>query len=259
MVDFCHNYDGVDFTTSAVILGPVNPVWDGGDFCQPLLNLFADRKQSVIVLDTIHFIGKGDFAAEGEAGQIKNIASFIRNNMPKIDLVAGYALGGTLAMKLARYLPETKRILCMSGPGFIDKQIRKKLQCFIDLLADGDLAGCLTSLSKFVAPRGDPPNIKHLDQISRQDSAEGCRRMIEGFKFLLSLDARSDLENFMGKVMCMIGEHSQLATTDNLAVPILFSDSSRKVVQVPEAGMRILRDNEEYTLTSISEWLENDK
>lgn len=249
-------YGDADCTSHVLVLGAVNPVWHGGDFCRPLLDFFVRRKQRVFVLDTIPFIGEGNFADEGEVC-IRNLARFIQDNLPKIDLIAGYALGGTVSLKLARHLPEATKILCLSGPGFIDDALRGKLQALLDLLVKDDLEGCLASLSAFVAPRGKAPGIQHLDRIAQHDVQLGCRRMLKGFRFLLNLDARPGLEDYPGKIMCMLGEHSQLATTANLAIQPAFSDSSRRLALVPDAGMRILLDNEKFTLSTIDEWLEN--
>jgi pimeloyl-ACP methyl ester carboxylesterase len=249
-------YGDADWNSHVLVLGPVNPVWHGGDFCRPLLDFFSCRKQRVFVLDTISFIEEGNFADEGEAC-IQNLARFIQNNLPKIDLIAGYALGGTVALKLARHLPETAKILCLSGPGFIDEALRGKLQTLLDLLVKEDLEGCLASLSALVAPLGKAPGIRHLDRIAQHDVPLGCRRVLAGFGLLLSLDARPGLEDYRGKVMCMLGEHSQLATTANLAIRPTSADSHRRLALVPDAGMRILLDNEEFTLSTINEWLED--
>lgn len=257
MKECCYVYGDADWTSNVLVLGAVNPFWDGGDFCRPLLDFFAHRKQRVYVLDTIPFIGEW-YGDEGE-GCIWKVARFIRNNLPRLDVIAGYALGGTVALKLARHLPESRKILCLSGPGYIDEPLRSKLETLIDLLVKEDLEGCLASLSVFVAPRGKAPGIQHLDRVAQHDVQLGCRRMLKGFGFLLNLDARSSLGSYPGKIMCMLGEHSQLATTANLAIRPASSDSSRKLALVPDAGMRILMDNEKFTMSAIDEWLENDE
>lgn len=252
----CYVYGDDDWTSNVLVLGPINPVWHGGDFCQPLLDFFTRRKQRVYVLDTISFIGEW-FGDEGESC-IRNVARFIRDNLPQLELIAGYALGGTVALKLAGHFPESRKILSLSGPGYIDETLRDKLQTLVDLLLKDDFEGCLANLSAFVAPRGKAPSIQHLDCIAQHDVSVGCRRMLKGFGLLSNLDARPDLEHYRGKVMCMLGEHSQLATTANLAIrPASSSDSSRRLALVPDAGMRILLDNEESTLSIIHEWLEN--
>jgi pimeloyl-ACP methyl ester carboxylesterase len=254
MHECCHVYGDADWPGRVLILGPVNPVWHGGDFCAPLLDFFASRKERVFVLDTIPFIGDGDAEAS-----IRKLAKFIKRHLPHIEVIAGYALGGTVALKLARHVPERTKILCLSGPGFIDESLRGKLQALLDHLGEADLEGCLSTLSAMVAPRGKVPGAQHRDRISERDAQLGCRRMRKGFGFLLNLDARLGLDDYPSSIMCMLGEHSQLATTDNLAIRVTPSDASRKLALVPDAGMRILLDNQAYTLSTIDEWLENGK
>jgi|GEM_PF-1018076 len=250
----CHVYGDADWPGCVLILGPVNPLWHGGDFCRPLLNFFAARRERVFVLDTIAFIVDG--RADATIGKL---AQFIERHLPHVELIAGYALGGTVALKLTRHVPDSTKILCLSGLGFIDEALRSKLQALLDRLGDADLEGCLSHLSAMVAPRGTVPGAQHRDRISQPDARLACLRMHKGFGLLLSLDARVGLADYPSGIMCMLGEHSQLASTDNLAISPGPFDASRKLALVPGAGMRILLDNEAFTLSTIDVWLENGK
>lgn len=252
----CDVYGDASWTSNVLVLGPVNPVWQGGDFCQPLLELLAARRQRAIVLDAIAFIGDG---RDGAEACVDRLLSFIGSRLPPIDMIAGYALGGTLALKLAPQLPDCARVLCLSGPGHIDPPLRGKLQALIDLLGKGDLDGCLAALSAMVAPAGQAPGAGHRDRIARDEALAGCGRMIKGFSTLLELDARPGLAGYRGQVLCMLGQHSQLASIDNLAIAPAAAGSRQRVALVPGAGMRILVDNPEFSVSTINEWLENDK
>lgn len=252
----CHVYGDPEAASHVLILGPVNPAWHGADFCEPLVDLFLRRGQQVFVLDTIAFVGDG-VASDAGAAAIGELADYIQSELPPLDVIAGYALGGTMALKLARYLPDTPRILCLSGPGRIDDDIRGRLQALVDLLERGDLAGCLAALSASVAPRGVAPGVRHVDSIPEREAQEGCRRMLAGFRFLLRLDARGGWDGFPGRVLCMLGEQSQLATAANLAFQPGPAGHRHEVVQVPRSGMRILLDNPVFTLSTINEWLQN--
>lgn len=251
----CHVYGDPQAGSHALVLGPVNPAWHGGDFCRPLVDLLVHRRQQVFVLDTIAFIGDGQCTDAG-ASALARLAAYIEHELPHLDVIAGYALGGTVALKLARHLTATPRLLSLSGPGFIDPAIRSKLEALVALLEQGDLAGCLAALSASVAPLGSTPGAQHLDAIPAHAIESGCRRMLAGFRFLLRLDARGGWDGYSGNVMCMIGALSQLATTANLALP-LAGAPGRRVVQVPDAGMRILLDNAAFTLSTINDWLRN--
>lgn len=238
-------------TGDVLLLGPVSPLWHGADFCRPLLGLFAARRQRVHVLDPVAFLEDGEQDAEAVLGRL---ADHIGRHLPPLQLIGGYALGGTLALALAHRLPQTPRVLCLSGPGFVDTPLRAALETLLEPLRRNDLAQCLSLLAAQVAPRGSAPKATHTDAFADGHALVSCARMRRGFELLLRLDARTQLHRYPGRVLCLLGEHSQLATIDNLAIDPA-ADTRRQVCVVPASGMRILRDNETFTLTSLHEWL----
>lgn len=249
--DACQVYGDSGQKGQVLLLGPVSPLWNGADFCRPLLEFFARRGQRVYALDPIAFIGDEGIDPEAVLAQT---ADYIRRFLPPMDLIGGYALGGTMALKLAHLLPETPRVLCLSGPGYIDTPLRAGLQTLLDALYQDDLGRCLSILSTLVAPRGSKPNATHTDRFAAERARESCRRMRKGFELLMRLDARTHLHAYPGRALCLLGENSQLATNENLAFEPS-SDGLRQVRLVPASGMRIMLDNEMFTLSSIHDWL----
>jgi pimeloyl-ACP methyl ester carboxylesterase len=253
--EWCSVYGDIVGRGNVVILGPVNPVWHGSDFCRPLLELLLSRRKTVFVVDSLHLLSEERDAAAIDSS-LRNLADFIRNQLPHPELIAGYALGGSLAMRLTEYLPEVPRVLSLSGPGFIDPPLRRHLSALLQHLDAGDLQACLHLLARLVAPAGSIPEAAHQDSISAQHLQQGLSRMRKGFRFLLELDARPALKAFAGRVLCMLGQLSQLATMENLATQ--GASDARQVTQVPRAGMRVMLDNREFTLSNLSEWMEKD-
>jgi hypothetical protein len=175
---------------SAVILGPVAPVWRGGDFCEPLVNLLVQDGYVVYVIDSV-------FPLEGGAGNGESLLDryvrLIQSVAGRVDLLSGYALGGTLALMLAKEVPGVQRALSLSGPGFPEAELHASLTRLVELLGKQDLATALQLLSQFVAPAGTVPDASHLDTFSDSDVQLGCTRMKLGFELLLTLDARPAL------------------------------------------------------------------
>lgn len=249
----CDVYGDPDCKRQVLLLGPVSPLWNGADFCRPLLDFFVHRGRRVYVLDPIAFIGDDDGAGSVDES-LGQMADYIQRFLPPMDLIGGYALGGTVALKLAHHLPKTPRVLCLSGPGFIDEPLRDGLGALLEALHQDDLGGCLSTLATLVAPRGSQPKAAHLDRFAADGARQSCRRMRKGFEFLVRLDARTHLHAYPGRVLSLLGELSQLATTANLAFEPT-NDSRRQCRLVPASGMRIMSDNEMFTLSSIHDWL----
>jgi pimeloyl-ACP methyl ester carboxylesterase len=234
----------------AVILGPVAPVWGGADFCRPLADHLAGRGYVVYVFDSIP-----PLEADGEP--LDRYLSMIESVAGKVDLLCGYALGGTLAMVLAARMPGLGRVLNLSGPGFPEPRLRALLESVMAPLEGADVPAALRRLSELVAPEGTTPDARHTDQSESIDAQAASLRMMRGFAFLLTLDARPALAAFEGRVLSLVGSCSRLARTDNQAYA-LGLDPARILREIDAAGMRILHDAPQQTLLIIDEWINDE-
>ncbi len=246
---------GDDNLEPILILGPVTPAWSGGEFCMGLIAALTEQGYCVYVLDSVHYLGDLPLQRSSEE-IIDSLAGVISEQFPNIQCIMGYALGGTLACKLAHRLEHVTHVVSLSGPGFIDAPLCQALSDLNVPLRQGDLASALFALAKSVAPKGSIPSQGHIDAIPDDDQHLACTRMLNGFEFLLQLDAREDLAKFKGNALCVVGELSQLATRDNQALQS--GNSLHTLVVVPNAGMRVLCDNIEYTISEISSWLKDE-
>jgi pimeloyl-ACP methyl ester carboxylesterase len=243
-----------DRSQRAVIFGPVTPTWDRGDFCEPLTELLIDRGYGVAIVDTpALFEGDGDRALS--AAWLDAVAGRLAEFTSEPCLLAGYALGGTLALKFARHFQNVERVLCLSGPGFVDTELQRHLARLIDALKARNLAEALHCLASLVAPAGSAPESRHRDALGAESGAEIeaiCRRMLRGFQLLAKLDSREEAAAYDGEVLCMVGELSQLATAGNQAI---VPGRRRRLCVVPGAGMRLLKDNPRFTLDAIGSFI----
>ncbi len=244
-----------DRSRRALIFGPVTPTWDGGDFCAPLTELLLDRGYGVVIVDTPALFAGGDDRAVSPAW-LDSVARRLSELASERCLLAGYALGGSLSVKFSRYFPSAERVLCLSGPGFVDASLQRHLACLIEPLRRRNLAEALRCLATLVAPAGSLPEARHRDAVGLEKQAEielACRRMLRGFELLAELDAREEAARFDGDLLCMVGELSQLATIENQAtVP---GRRQHRRLAVPGAGMRLLKDNPKFALDAIGSWL----
>jgi pimeloyl-ACP methyl ester carboxylesterase len=234
----------------AVILGPVAPVWGGADFCRPLADHLAGCGYVVYVFDSIPPL-------EGDGDPLDRYLALIEGVAGRVDLLCGYALGGTLAMVLAARMPGLRRVLNLSGPGFGEPRLRTSLESVMALIEGSDIPAALRRLSELVAPEGTTPDARHLDQSATLDPQLASLRMMLGFEFLLTLDARPALAAFEGRVLSLVGARSRLARIDNQAYA-QGSDRTRILREIDAAGMRILHDEPQQTLTIIEEWINDE-
>lgn len=238
----------------AVVLGPVSPAFDDGAFCDVLSDALVERGFGVVVVDTPSLVGSLA-CKRGAAGVVEGLAQQLPVPTSDIAMLAGYALGGTLAVKLCGYLPEVPRVLSLSGPGFTDVPLRRGITPLMHALQAGLLEKSLELLAESVAPLGHAPSAQHRDTL-RLDSEQAqlaMQRMLAGFGLLLELDARADAERYTGKILAIVGERSQLATVANQAFA---PGPHRRIVSVPGAGMRVLRDAPDFTIRAVEDWLD---
>jgi pimeloyl-ACP methyl ester carboxylesterase len=243
---------------SVVIFGPVAPVWQGADFCMPLVELLLHKGYCVRVVDSVFPLMANAHHTVDQT--LKFYADYV-DAISQPKLLAGYALGGTLAMILGARCPGTARILSLSGPGYMDEILHQRLNRLNEDLAENRLEPALNLLAQFVAPLGHPPGRQHSDlsadrKLLPAQISSGCTRMKRGFELLMQLDARAPIEQFEGKVLAIVGAQSQLVNLANSAVRSGLQNHSRSIVEIADSGMRVLLDNPRATLAAITDWLD---
>ncbi|AOM40389.1 alpha/beta hydrolase [Xenorhabdus hominickii] len=245
-----HNNAG-HFSPEAVILSPVMPLWDHGDFCAPLVLLLEKLGYRVSIIDTLSLINHVSPDLIDPDCFINAIEYELTQHFSKPYLLIGFAMAGTLVQLLASRLKMLTGVISVSGPGYADILLRDKLGQLIMLLKKNQLDESISLLHDFVIPEGGiPPSIISAIPNHLKDSAE--KRLIIGFSLLLQFDARTVLCNYKGKFLSIVGECSQLATVHNQVVS---SNLMHNLVVVEGAGMRPWNDQPELINDAINNWL----
>ncbi|WP_118987871.1 alpha/beta hydrolase [Photorhabdus sp. CRCIA-P01] len=241
-----HNNRVGCFSLEAVILAPVMPLWDHGDFCTPLRILLQKVGYQVSIIDTLSLINSSD-----PDYAINIIESELNQRFSQPYLLIGFAMSGTLVQLLASRLKNLTGVISVSGPGYADSLLTNRLEQLIALLNRNQLDEAISVLHDFVIPEGGTPLPKmtavpdHLRNSARE-------RMIVGFSLLLQLDARTILCNYKGKFLSIVGECSQLATECNQVVS---TNPTHCFVVVDGAGMRPWEDKPSFINNVINDWL----
>ncbi|WP_237387886.1 hypothetical protein [Xenorhabdus sp. Sc-CR9] len=230
----------------AVILAPVMPLWDHGDFCTPLFSLLQKMGYQVSIIDTLALIN----SIEPEHA-INTIESELNRRFTQPYLLVGFAMSGTLVQLLAPRLKKLMGVISISGPGYTDSLLANKLKQLIDLLNKNQLDEAISLLYDFVVPEDGMPHAQ-IPSIPDHLRSTARKRMLTGFSLLLQLDARTTLCKYKGKFLSIIGGCSQLATVSNQVVR---THPTHCFIIVEGAGMRLWEDNPVFTNNIINNWL----
>ncbi len=230
-----------------VILSPVMPVWDDGQFCAPLVELLMRKGLKVSVIDTLSLIHTTD---PEEAVDLVHQALMQRVQAP--FLLVGFAMAGTLVQLLSHKMQCLTGVMSVSAPGYADPQLKARLGQLISLLDSGEVEKALDELHQFVVPTGQlaQPIEIELTGAVRQHAID---RMSRGFRLLLNCDARKAMAQYHGKYLGIVGEKSQLATWHNQTHS---TGSGHRYAHIPEAGMRPWNDNPAAISILVNEWID---
>lgn len=220
----------------AVVMSPVMPSWDEGQFFQPLIAPLVNAGYRVIVFDTLSLLADENETLDAFARRWQAVLS----PLGPIDLLAGSALGGALVQALLGLAigPSISKVLLLSSPALADGILDGRLGRMADLALLGDLEQALRLLDQWVQPatRIRPSGPIDIDPAS---AALQARRLHLGFRLLNRLDVRGASHGFAGTLLSVYGEQSQLVRGINVHV----SEQARhQRLSIPDGGMRPLLD-----------------
>ncbi|WP_248747699.1 alpha/beta fold hydrolase [Pseudomonas sp. MWU12-2037] len=221
-----------------VVLSPVMPAWDEGQFFAPLTRALVAKGYRVLIFDTLSLLS--DDADEDLAHFTRRWAAVLEPLGP-IALLAGSALGGALVQGLLATAvgEQTAKALLISSPTRADTILDRRLGAMAELAGAGDVDKALLLLEQWVLPARRPPIARPPVQGSPDDKQAG-RRLDRGFRLLSKLNLESQVSAWPGRLLSLFGEDSQLVRAANVS----FSPTARHLaVSVPGAGMRPLQDD----------------
>ncbi|EHQ9198459.1 hypothetical protein KF477_004687 [Salmonella enterica subsp. diarizonae serovar 50:k:z:[z50],[z57],[z68] [z86]] len=193
----------------AVILAPVMPVWDEGQFCAPLVMLLVAKGYHVTVIDTLTLIQDASPERAVEA-----LCQALNARFQSPYLLVGFAMAGTLVQLLAPHLHGLSGVMSVSAPGFADEQLNRRLGELVSLLEKGEVEHAVDVLHQFVVPEGQAAQEGRFT-LPDAAKASAIQRMLTGFALLLNMDARAAIARYNGKYLAIVGDKSQLASWEN--------------------------------------------
>ena len=234
-----------DGNKNAIILSHISHEWDQGAFCKSLANELINNDYTVTILDTLSLVNSKRFSCD-----IARIAQFINDYVGVPDLACGFAFGGTIIqLMVGDYLSICQKILTISTPSYADDRLKSQLLLIIEQLRKANLPSALALLHRIIGH-------EHIEIPSIETGKEfaATQRMLIGYERILRCDTRNLLNNYNGYCLALVGEHSSLATVNNVYVPESKSATQQRIL-VPKANMRVLVDNPEFSFHVIRQWL----
>lgn len=159
----------------------------------------------------------------------------LQEQIPHYDAFFGFSFGGVILQQcFALFANINKPIVLFSTPSFTDDSLTKKLSEVISLCKINQLEKALHTLYQYVYY----PNEMPLQSTHTLNHLTAAKRVIYGLTRVLETNSTSTLNTNTTNHLHLIGELSHLVNKDNVIKP-----KTGNLVEVPGAGMRMLRDN----------------
>lgn len=174
----------------------------------------------------------------------------LQEHIPHYDAFFGFSFGGViLQQSFSLFANINKPIVLFSTPSFADDSLAKKLSEVISLCKTDQLEKALYTLYQYVYY----PNEIPLQSTQTLNQLTAAKRVIYGLTRVLETDSTSTLNTNAINHLHLIGELSHLVNKDNVIKP-----KTGNLVEVPEAGMRMLRDNPIFCQKALLRALNNE-
>lgn len=172
------------------------------------------------------------------------------NQLPLYDAFIGFSFGGVILQQCFSLFTHIKKpIILFSTPTFAHRQLTNSLQQVVSLCENLQIETAMEYLYQLVYYPHEPPKQSHR----LPNKAAAAKRVIYGLNRVLTTDSRAVLNQNQVNYVHLIGEQSRLVNKDNVIVP-----PSGTLLNVPNAGMRVLRDNPVYCQKVIWEALNHE-
>jgi hypothetical protein len=173
------------------------------------------------------------------AGEIfyQDCRTWLEERMMDYHAFFGFSFGGVILQQCFSLFERVQKpIILFSVPSFADAALQEKLSKVITLCEEKRVNEALVSLYEYVFyPRSSQTSFI-ID-----NPEEAAKRMVFGLQQVLATDARPLLHETNVSYLHLIGEQSALVNGENVRM-----GKAGRLIQVPQAGMRVLQDNLDY-------------
>lgn len=167
----------------------------------------------------------------------------------QFDCLVGFSLGGVIIQQsfpILAKLSKSPKIMIFSTPSFVNKNLKVRLEEVINLAQQNKLQEAHKTKMKYVLA----PHQKAIESTPFTNPKLAKRRLISGLKRILSTSSHGQVTSPDSPThVHFIGNNSILVNRDNVCV-----SPNGKLLNVPNAGMRVLEDNSKFCKEEIREY-----
>lgn len=167
---------------------------------------------------------------------------FFKSNKQYYGFI-GFSFGAML-LHIFAHLCEDKPTVLIAPPIVMTKDLEYKLKTTLELCQHSGIKSCMDYLMQYVSKDSDDES--YSDYLSCETG-----RMVFGLNYVISFINHKDIAQ-TSPVLQMVGEDSNLVKRENL-----FITKSSTVKIIPNAGMRVLSENPEYSQNILKKWLKS--
>lgn len=223
----------------AIAISPIQGDWPKlEDICKSLD--FLSEYYQINYIDSLQWLGQ----AKTINSYVQLFKTDIQDLIKQADLVLGFSFGGSLLQYLLPNLSNTKaKIILLSSPTVIDQELNQKISRIRELLLADKINEAVNYLNSFIFKDYKNSNKNILNQ-------QAINRLLEGFRLILEVDARSSIESSVKPHLHLCGDESLLVNINHIKI-----NKTSSIISIPNAKMRVLQDNPQYCETIIKNYL----
>ncbi len=178
---------------------------------------------------------------------IQNWKNKIQSLLHQYDAFFGFSLGGIILQQcFDLFEKKDKPLILFSVPSFSDELLTERLNQVVELIKHNQLAEAIAMKNKFVFHPYKFAN----PVVMPIYSVKAALRLSYGLELVLQIDSREKLKKTSTQFLHLIGKESQLVNLQNIFMPLI-----SHLIEVPNAGMRVLKDNLSYCMHPILNFL----
>lgn len=227
-----------------LIFAPILPQWNPSTDIEKTFHHYT-QDYSIEHIDTLSVTMGSKSISEA----LLKFKDYFVQHCANADVLIGFAFGGTLLQHIADIIPRHCKLVLISAPTYADNNLVKKLESVLSLLSNNQLLEAINLVELLVQPRGQVTHTGLTNIECILNVANAKERLLHGYGLMIQTDARNTVNIGSHQSLAIIGEHSQLATLDNVLL------SSKRIRVVPNAGMRVLDSNPELIHSILDQFL----
>lgn len=249
---------------TAVILSPILPTWDDGEFCAPLVAQLTAQGYQTHIYDSLSLAT--DTSLDNTAAAWNQ---FLLQQHTRIELAIGQAYGGALVHRLlSSVLATCPRVITISAPTHSHAILSIGLKNILAQLSQYGETAAIAALAYWVKAENNKastlttPAISSaiLCEISQENlvsqitpCSTSVQRLRIGLSQLLDFDARQAVEKYAHRLLVLYGTASRLV--NHHSITLSHTNPQQICVGLAASGMRPLTDNPTLALKLITHFL----